>query len=89
VSQVPGVLNDPIPQVFLSGLGTSSVDWQLRVWSKTEDYWNVYQAAIRELKYALDQAGIGIPFPQLYVHFDSSTGKTILSATRRKPEAHA
>lgn len=57
-------------QVFLVGLGASSVDWQLRVWSSPEDYWTVYEAIIRAAKYALDEAGIGIPFPQMDVHLD-------------------
>ncbi len=67
---VPGVITDPEPQIFLAGLGASSVDWQVRVWCKTEDYWDVYQAAVAQTKHALDGAGIGIPFPQQDVHLD-------------------
>ena len=65
-----GALEDPAPQIFLSGLGGSSVDYQVRVWCNTPDYWNVYQACIRSTKMHLDEAGIGIPFPQMDVHFD-------------------
>lgn len=68
--KIPGVLSDPAPQIFLAGLGASSVDWQVRVWCKTSDYWDVLQATIRDTKVALDGAGIGIPFPQTDVHFD-------------------
>ncbi len=57
-------------QVVLTGLGASSVDFQLRVWVKTEDYWAVKDELTRRVKYELDKAGIGIPFPQVDVHFD-------------------
>jgi len=56
--------------VFLAELGESSINWQLRVWCRTEEYWDVWQRVTRSAKYALDEAGIGIPFPQMYVHLD-------------------
>lgn len=68
---VDGILEDPAHQIFLKELGASSVDWQVRVWCKTEAYWDVYQAVIRAAKMHLDEAGLGIPFPQVDVHFDS------------------
>ena len=71
VANVPGAIKAPAPQVFLSGLGASSVDWQLRVWCNTPDYWDVYQATIRDAKKALAAANIGIPFPQMDVHLDA------------------
>jgi small conductance mechanosensitive channel len=70
VPQIPGVLTDPEPQIFLAELGASSVDWQVRVWARTDDYWDVRQAAVEAAKAALDEAKLGIPFPQLDVHFD-------------------
>ena len=66
----PGVLDDPAPDAFLAGLGASSVDWQVRVWCNTADYWDVHQATIRACKKALDEAQISIPFPQMDVHLD-------------------
>jgi len=65
---LPEVLHDPAPAVALTGLGASSVDWAVRVWVKAEDYWPVKDALTRAVKYALDEAGIGIPFPQMSVH---------------------
>jgi small conductance mechanosensitive channel len=67
---VPGRLDDPAPQVVLQELGGSSIDWSIRVWSTTEDFWTVREATVREVKVALDAAGIGIPFPQMDVHMD-------------------
>jgi small conductance mechanosensitive channel len=57
-ANIPGMIKDPAPQVFLKGLGGSSVDWQLRVWCKTEDFWDVWQAAVRACKASLDDAVI-------------------------------
>lgn len=71
-ANIPGTLADPAPQVFLKALGASSIDWQVRVWCKTADYWNVWQATTQACKTALDEAGIGIPFPQRDVHFDEA-----------------
>ncbi|MGF1468724.1 MAG: mechanosensitive ion channel family protein [Sandaracinaceae bacterium] len=70
VGTVDNLLEDPPFQVFLSGLGASSVDWVVRVWCKTEDYWVVHEAMTRAIKMALDDASIGIPFPQMDVHLD-------------------
>ena len=63
--------------MFLKGLGSSSVDWQLRIWCQAEDYWKTYEAGVRAAKYALDAAGIGIPFPQMDVHLDAPVAKTL------------
>jgi small conductance mechanosensitive channel len=71
------MIKDPAPQVFLKGLGDSSVDWQLRIWCKTEDFWDVWQATVRACKFSLDEAGIGIPFPQQDVHLDESVIKAL------------
>lgn len=71
-------IEDPVSVVFLKGLGGSSVDWVLKVWCKTEDYWAVHEAVTRATKMALDQAGIGIPFPQMDVHFDAKGLRTIV-----------
>lgn len=76
-ANIPGIIKDPAPQVFLSALGASSIDWQVRVWCKTEDYWNVWQATVQATKAALDQAGIGIPFPQQDVHLDETVIKAL------------
>jgi small conductance mechanosensitive channel len=69
---VPGRLDEPEPAVLLSGLGNSSVDWLVRVWCPTTDYWAVRDAATRSVKVALDQAGIGIPYPTMNLHVSPS-----------------
>ena len=69
-ASVDGLLADEKSVIVLTGLGASSVDWQVRVWAKTEDYWAVKEACTVAVKDALDAAGIGIPFPQMDVHLD-------------------
>jgi small conductance mechanosensitive channel len=67
---VPGRLEDEPTQVVLLELGASSIDWQVRVWAPTEDFFPVKEATIRAVKMALDEAGISIPFPQMDIHYD-------------------
>jgi len=74
-ASVEGGLEDPGPQVFLKELGGSSIDWQVRVWTETPNYWDVYQALTNDIKDALDAAEIGIPFPQMDVHVDGKLGE--------------
>lgn len=78
--KIAGVLAEPPPQIFLKGLGASSVDWVVRVWCKTPEFWDVHQRAIRDIKKALDEAGIGIPFPQRDIHLDPE----VIAALRGK-----
>lgn len=62
------VLDDPEPNIRLHSLGDSSVNFIVRPWTKTEDYWTVYWDITREVKLRLDKEGISIPFPQRDVH---------------------
>ncbi len=67
---LPGILTDPEPAVILQELANSSVNWSVRVWAPTSDYWPMRDALTRAVKMQLDQAEIGIPFPQMDVHLD-------------------
>jgi small conductance mechanosensitive channel len=62
------VLEDPEPVIRLHTLGESSVDFIVRPWSNTADYWDVYWDVTREVKRRFDEEGISIPFPQRDVH---------------------
>lgn len=62
------ILNDPAPLVAVGELGDSSVNLHVRPWVKTADYWDVYFDLLEKSKLALDDAGIGIPYPQTDVH---------------------
>ena len=62
------VLEDPAPVIRLHELGDSSMNFVVRPWSKTSDYWDVYWDVTREVKHRFDAEGISIPFPQRDVH---------------------
>lgn len=59
----PKVLQDPAPTVNVLDLADSSVNFAVRPWCKSADYWDVYFDVTENVKIALDQAGIEIPFP--------------------------
>ena len=64
----PQVLKDPEPTVALAELADSSVNFNVRPWVKTDDYWGVRAEILEQVKLTLDDKGIGIPFPQMDVH---------------------
>ncbi|AIU66281.1 mechanosensitive ion channel protein MscS [Vibrio coralliilyticus] len=68
VDSHPAVLRNPEPNIRVHLLNTSSVDFIVRPWVKTDDYWDVYWYVTREVKLRFDQEGISIPFPQQDVH---------------------
>lgn len=71
IADIPGQDDEREPQVVLGDLGDSAVNWQVRVWAPTEDYFAMKETVTRAVKIALDDAGIGIPFPQMDVHVDT------------------
>jgi small conductance mechanosensitive channel len=71
VRKVEGVLADPDVTVEVVEMADSSVNFVVRPWAATADYWKVYFAVNRAIKEALDAADIEIPFPQMDVHFDT------------------
>lgn len=61
-------LDTPEPLIKLHELADSSVNFILRPWVKTDDYWDVYWDLIRTVKMRFDAEGITIPFPQREIH---------------------
>jgi len=57
------ILKDPAPAVTVLELADSSVNFAVRPWCKSEDYWTVYFDVMEETKEQLDAAGIEIPYP--------------------------
>lgn len=62
------VLQDPAPVIMLTDLGASSVDWVVRAWVNTSDFWTVKEALTASIKNSLDAADISIPYPQMDIH---------------------
>jgi len=67
------VLKDPAPTIGVLELGESSVNFAVRPWVKTQDYWDVYFATQEKIKKQFDAQGISIPFPQRDVHLHQVT----------------
>jgi len=76
------VLQDPEPVVRLHELGDSSVNFVVRPWAKTGEYWDVYWDVTRQVKRHFDKEGISIPFPQRDVHIYHEDGSAEMEGTR-------
>ncbi len=62
------VLKDPAPLVAVSELADSSVNFVVRPWVNSADYWAVKFDLTETIKLAFDEASISIPYPQMDVH---------------------
>jgi len=62
------ILDKPPYQIFIESLGDSSVNIRARMWTKNEDYWNVWLEMSEKVKKTFDSNGVTIPFPQRDVH---------------------
>ena len=67
-SDHPKVLDEPETGIFISNLGDSSVDFAVRPWVASEDYWGVRAQILETAKIELEAAGCNIPYPQTDVH---------------------
>jgi small conductance mechanosensitive channel len=68
VREHPLVLDDPEPVIQVHELADSSVNFVVRPWAETDNYWQVYWDLTRQVKQTFDAEGISIPFPQRDVH---------------------
>ena len=62
------IFADPAPMVRLTEHGASSIDFVVRVWLKSGDYWKINFDLKEEVYAAFNEKGIEIPFPQMDVH---------------------
>jgi small conductance mechanosensitive channel len=75
ISEDERILKDPASTVAVSELADSSINFVVRPWVKTADYWAVYFDITEKVKLTFDAEGISIPFPQRDVHlFQEKTG---------------
>lgn len=66
------VLKEKDHRVFVQELADSGVNLNVRCWAVNEEYWECKWRITEQIKYALDDAGISIPYPQMDVHIDRS-----------------
>jgi small conductance mechanosensitive channel len=85
VSSHPKVLETPAPTIKVNELGDNSVNFIVRPWSRTSEYWDVYWDLIRQVKERFDAEGINIPFPQRDLHL-SGPIEVVMKPDRKAPE---
>ena len=66
------VLDDPAPAVAVAELADSSVNFNVRPWVNSADYWGVRSDLIEKIKLTFDEKGISIPYPQMDVHMENT-----------------
>ena len=71
ISKESRIHADPEPLIAVAELADSSVNFVVRVWTDTGDYWGVMFAMNETVKNRFDAEGIGIPFPQRDLHIVS------------------
>ena len=80
----PLILKDPEPTVQVHELADSSVNFIVRPWTLTSDYWTVYWEITRRVKIRFDEENISIPFPQQDMHIISSSDEDSSDQKKRK-----
>lgn len=70
LEQEQAVLKEKEHFVFVDELAESGVNLKVRCWCRNEEYWETKWRITENVKYALDEAGISIPFPQMDVHLE-------------------
>jgi len=68
----PRILKDPEVFIAVSELGNSSVNFTVRAWVKSADYWGVFFKMNEEIYKTFNTKGLNIPYPQMDVHLHKS-----------------
>ena len=64
----PLILKEPAASILMTELADSSVNFSVRPWAKTGDYWSVYGDLLEQFKAELEAGGCNLPYPQTDVH---------------------
>lgn len=62
------ILTDPKPDILVSKLADNSVNFEVRPWCNSEDYWDVYYSVTEDVKKKFVEKNLEVPFPQRVVH---------------------
>jgi len=68
LERTPGILPDPAPQVVLTAYGESSIEYHVRFWAKTEDFWDAHFRSLEEIHRAFAEDGVTMTYNHLNVH---------------------
>ncbi len=86
VDSDPRVHKEPAPQIVVGELGDNSVNFNVRVWCDSADYWGIFFDTHEKVKLAFDEAGISIPFPQRDIHvYSDNTDKKEINVAAKIP----
>lgn len=69
-ANVPGALEEPALFVGVEAYGDSAIEYVLRLWATTEDYWDVYYQTNQRIRETFAASGIEMTYPHLNVHLD-------------------
>lgn len=68
VARTPNVLDDPAPQAVMTAYQDSAIEYHVRFWARTEDFWDANFQVLEELYHVFAQEGIEITYNHLNVH---------------------
>ena len=71
------ILNDPSPFVAVNNYGDHAIEYVMRLWVPSADYWDVHFTTIENVKKCFDEAGITMTYPHLNIHLNSKEKKEI------------
>lgn len=66
------ILYNPAPFVGMVAHGPSSIDFAVRVWCDSKNYWTIHASLLEKVKIKFDEEGINIPYPQMDVHIKNN-----------------
>ena len=68
LAQLPQILDDPAPAVYLSEYQSSSIQYLVRLWTASGDYWDVYYALLEGVRESFERYGVEMTYEHLNVH---------------------
>ena len=68
LAKYPQIHQDPAPVIYLSNYGASSIEYLVRVWVDSSDYWNVYFGVMEDVREAFDRHNVEMTYDHLNVH---------------------
>lgn len=73
LDRTPDILPDPAPQVVLTAYGESAVEYHVRFWAKTENFWDAHNASLEEIRRCFEEDGVTMTYNHLNVHLVDET----------------
>ena len=68
VDAIPAIRQEPAPAIWINAYGASAIDYVVRAWTATEDYWDVYYALMEGVRESFARHGVEMTYNHLNVH---------------------